>query len=851
MVKVIWRGFLSRKLRSALTAVAIVLGVSMISGTFVLTDKINGAFADIFQAGNKNIDVTIWKQAAFGSAASSTNGVPFDASVLARVQRVDGVRQAAASLHASGFLVKGTKKLIARGGAPSILASAEPVGITPYTAVAGRFPSRSGEVAVNEKLASDEHLRLGERLRLSTTTGLQPVRITGIVKFGNVTSIGGATIVLGTLADIQRWSNLDGKATGISIAAEPGLGEAALAQRIRSVVSSQLTVQTGTQNAAQQASAVAKSLSFLNYLLLAFGFVAVFVGAFIIFNTYSITVAQRTHEFGVLRTLGATGRQTLFAVLGEALIVGAIATALGILGGIAFAALLTWAFDALGFGIPSVGTVVQTRTIVWAVTVGLGVTVAAALIPALRATRVAPIAALRAGNTPPVRKHRWYKPAGAGAFLLLAVALLAYGTTSGGALTGRLLTVAIGAVCFFLAVALAMAYLVRPVVGVLGTLVRRLGGAGKLATSNTTRNPSRTAVTAASLMIGTGLVVFVAILGSGLKSSFGDSLTRAIHGDLTVTAETQGTPIPAASVPALRHVSGVTLASAVAGTPARIQGSNQTELFGVDPATFSQVYEFDWTHGEQSVVAQLGRSGALVERSVADASNLRRGSTVRVQTQMGETRTFHVIGIYKDANILNGVVVSSAALAPLLPPGATGVNFVFLKTAPGRSVAEVQQRVKLALRPFAVAKVQSGAEMKRAAEKSVNQLLAIFYALLAMSVIISLFGIVNTLVLSIYERTREIGMLRAIGTTRSQMRRMIRYESVMTAVLGAVLGVAVGIVFGYVVTRVLSSEGLAFSLPLGQIAIFMLLAVVAGVLAAILPARRAARLNVLQALQYE
>jgi putative ABC transport system permease protein len=352
-------------------------------------------------------------------------------------------------------------------------------------------------------------------------------------------------------------------------------------------------------------------------------------------------------------------------------------------------------------------------------------------------------------------------------------------------------------------------------------------------------------------MIGTGLVVFIAILGSGLKTSFGDSLTRAIHGDLVVTAETQGMPIAAASVPALRRVSGVALASAVAGTPARIQGANQTELFGVDPATFAQVYAFDWTHGKQSIVSQLGRSGALVERSVADASNLRRGSAVRVQTKMGETRIFHVIGIYKDANILNGVVVSSAALRPLLPPGATGVNFIFLKTAPGLSTADVQRRVRLALQPFAVAKVQSDVELKRQAESSVNQLLAIFYALLAMSVIISLFGIVNTLVLSICERTREIGMLRAIGTTRSQMRRMIRYESVMTAVLGALLGVAVGIVFGYVVTRVLSSEGLAFSLPLAQIGIFMVLAVVAGVLAAILPARRAAHLNVLQALQYE
>ncbi|MDX6412604.1 MAG: putative transport system permease protein [Gaiellaceae bacterium] len=852
MLVVIVRGLLARKLRLALTAFSIVLGVSMISGTFVLTDKMNAAFSDIFKAGNQHVDVAIWKKSAFGSDPNTGVGVPFDVSFVARVQGIAGVRQAVATISTSGFLVNGDKKLSATGGAPSILASAEPSGITAYTAVAGAFPVHSGEVTVNEKLASDEHLHIGQRLRVSTVTGLHPVTIAGIVKFGNVTSIGGATIVLGRLADVQRWANLEGKATRVDVAGKPGVSAQTLAGRVRNAVSAGLTVQTGAENAAQQTSDTGKALSFLNYLLLTFGFVAVFVGAFIIFNTYSITVAQRTHEFGVLRLLGASNRQTLQSVLGEALIVGVVATAFGVLGGVGFAALLSWLMNKTGMAaIPSVGTIVKLRTVVWAVSVGLGVTLVAALIPALRASRVTPIAALRGGKSASSAR-RWLRPALLTACLGLAVPLLIYGTTGSGALTVRLLMVAGGALFFFLAVALAMAYLVSPSVAVLGVIVGRLGGAGKLATRNTTRNPSRTAATAAALMIGTGLIVFVAILGSGLKVSLSSSLDRSVHGDLLVSGQPSGAQIPAAGLAAVRAVSGVAIAAPLAMTPAKIERTKLAVLHGVDPSNFAQVYTFDWVHGSDALVPQLGSSGALVEQSVAVGSNpLYQGSSVHVQTQTGGTHTFRVLGIYKDPTLVGGVIVSNAALRPLLPAGSSGLNFIIVKSAAGANAAAVQSRVEQSLKPYALAKVQSNAQLRSQAAKQINQSIAIFYVLLAMSVIISVFGMVNTLVLSVYERTREIGMLRAVGTTRGQLRRLIRYESVLTAVLGALIGVAVGVAFGYVMTRALSSEGLTFAVPLGQVMIFTLLAVVVGVLAAILPARHAARLDVLRALQYE
>jgi putative ABC transport system permease protein len=850
MLRVIIRGFLSRKLRSALTAAAIFLGVAMISGTFVLTDKINAAFSDIFKTGNKNVDVSITKHAAFGADASNGGGgVPFDAAVVDRIQQVSGVRQVAAAAEGSGFLVNGSHKLTSQGGAPSILSSVEPQGITAYTAVDGAFPTRSGQVAVDQKMAEDENLSVGQRLQLSTLTGLHPVTIAGVVKFGDVSSIGGARIVLAPLRDVQDWSHLNGKATRIDVSGDGSVDDATMVQEVRSVVPSDLTVETGAANAAQQADDVASNLSFLNYLLLAFGFVAVFVGAFIIFNTYSITVAQRTKEFGVLRSLGATGRQTLLMVLGEALIVGVLATAAGILGGVGFAASLTWLFDKFGLGIPSVGTIVKARTVVWAVTVGLGITLVAALLPAVRAMGVSPLAALRDAAAKP-RRHSWRRAALAVLLFALAAVMIGFGVSGDAALAARLVILAGGALVFFVAVALTMVYLVKPVVAVLGVVVRRLGGEGRLATGNTTRNPERTAVTAAALMIGTGLVVFVAILGSGFKASIGDSIDKSVHGDLMVSSETQGTAVPNGAVQALGTVPGVETVSPVTTAPVQLGKSTQTPLIGVD-SNLDTVYKMDWKQGSDSLVDDLGRSGAIVETGIAKSAGVDVGDEVKVTGETGHVGSFVVKGIYEDPMVLNGVIVSHSALRPFQAAGTSGAAYVFVKDAAGASAAAVAERAKSALKDFPSAKVESNADVKKRADQGINQMLTIFYALLAMSVIISLFGIVNTLVLSVYERTREIGVLRAVGTTRRQVRRMIRYESVMTAVLGALLGVVVGVVFGFAITTALSGEGLTFVFPGEQVAIFLLLSVLAGVLAAILPARRAAHLDVLQAVQHQ
>ena len=553
----------------------------------------------------------------------------------------------------------------------------------------------------------------------------------------------------------------------------------------------------------------------------------------------------------MLRTIGASRRQILGSVIGEAFIIGLIASAAGILLGLALAWGLGKLFGAIGFGLPATGLILSWQTVIVCLAVGIGITVLASIFPALRATKIAPIAALREGATLPVGRFAKFSPVIAVIIGVLGGAGMAYGLISSGSTTGRLTTLAGGAILIFLAVAMLSRYIVRPVVSVLGKPIGWVaGGVGRIASENAARNPARTAVTAAALMIGIGLVVFVTIFVGGIKESFTGAIDSSLKSELTVSARGFGGTIPAAVLPAVQAVNGVETASPVGGTAIQV-GTGAYALIGIDPATLPAVYEFDWDNGANDLLTTLGTDRALVEDTIASDLGLAVGDTVDVLSISGAKATFTVAGTYTDPTILNGIVVNQPALEPLLQSNATGLNTLFVRTAAGADVEAVQADVERALEKFPTAQVQSNQQQKDEAASGVNTILVIFYALLALSVVISLFGIVNTLVLSIFERTREIGMLRAVGTTRRQLRAMIRWEAVITSIIGGVLGVLLGILFGWAVCKGLESDGLVFVFPTVQIAIFLVLSIVAGVLAAILPARRAAKLDVLAALSYE
>ena len=852
MTKFALRGLLGRKLRTALTAIAIVLGVTMVSGTYVLTDSIDQAFDSIFTDVRAGSNVVISGRSAFDLSDGSGASAPtFDESVLADIREVEGVQAAEGSVDSeSAQLIGDDRKAIVYGGAPNLgfsIANGDSQ-FNPLTLVEGRWPG-ADEVVIDEATADKESFEVGEQVGLQAAGPVERLRIAGIVHFGAASSLGGATLAGFDLATAQRLFDKRGELDEIAVAARAGVSNEQLIGQIRPVLPPNTRVIAADQQAEEDAADTNEFITFLQGFLLAFAGIALFVGSFVIANSLSITIAQRTREFATIRTLGGSRRQVLGSIIIEALVVGTLASVVGLFLGLGLAKLLFKLFSAVGFTLPNSGLLFETRTIVVSLVVGILVTLAASLRPAIRATRVPPIAAVREGATLPESRFARFRTVGSLALTALGFGSLAYGLFADGLGTTQLLTwMGLGALLIFIGVALFAARIVRPAAAALGWPATQMGGAaGRLARDNARRNPQRTASTASALMIGLALVTLVAVLAQGITSTFTNSVEEIFTSDYAITAQNNFSPIPTAAADAAADAPGVEAVASVRTAEARIFDSNEF-VTAVDPAAEDAI-TLEWKEGSQAVLGDLGRNGAFVDEDYAKDNDLAVGSPIPVLTPSGEKLELEVKGIFDPptgGSPFGVVSFSSDTFDDLYESPRNLYSFIEME---GDVNEENTAALTAALTDFPNAKAQTRKQFVDNQISALSSILNILYVLLALSVIVSLFGIVNTLVLTVFERTREIGMLRAIGMTRRQVRRMIRHESVITALIGGALGIVLGIVLGgLLVARV---EFIEFSLPTVQIVIFAIMTVVVGILAAIFPARRAARLDPLKALQYE
>jgi putative ABC transport system permease protein len=934
VTKVALRGLAGRKLRAVLTAIAIVLGVAMISGTYILTDTISRAFTTLFTESYAGTDAVVTGRgldiSIDGEAPPSP---PVDASLLETVRGIDQVALATGSI-----LDERNTKILDKEGEATSSEGAPTFGFgidtdpalsqfNPLNVLEGRWPAAENEVVIDAGTADDDSYAVGDTVEITTLQPKRAFTLVGVAQYGSIDSIGGASFAVFTIPAAQELLDREGRYDAISAAAVEGLSEDELVAAIAPVLPESAEVVSASAEAEEAVDEVNEFTAIFRYFLLAFAGIALFVGAFVIFNTFSITVAQRTREFATLRTIGASRRQILGSVIFESLIIGLLASLIGLGLGVLLAEGIEGLFRGLGIELPTADRVFALRTVVVALAVGVGITLVAGLFPAIRATRVPPIAAVREGATLPQSRFHRYTPWVAGVVVVLALVVLAramfvdeLGTAD------RLLSIAAGVLLLFVGVAMLSSHIVRPLAVVSspigrwaaflftvlawpffllpywlqrygaygpGSVAERLGAfvaggllnpfllpivfvmwlrravtrwepewpaefpsvvpdrvAARTGGENARRNPSRTAATAAALMIGIALVSFIATLTNGMKASNREAIEEQIAADYVVTSLDGYTPFVAAAGDALAASRGTEVVTSVR-SDAGLVDDVTTEVGGIEPDTIAEAYVFDWREGDDGVLATMDKTKAVVSSNYAEDHDISVGDTLTLRSTADRAAEITVVGTFEPPPfypLIESVNVSTELFDELYDRPRNRWTWANVAGEPNAS-----NRVLLeeAIAGFPDTQLETREEWIEREDADINSFISFLYVMLTLAVFVSIFGMINTLVLSVYERTREIGMLRAIGMTRRQVRRMIRQESIITALIGAAIGLPLGIFLAALVNRGLSEFEVRFAVPWVQLVVLTIVAIVIGILAAIMPARRAAKLNPLEAIAYE
>lgn len=807
MTSLVFRALAARKLRGALTMLAVVLGVALISGSLILTDTFRRATEDLFQDVYGGADAVVsWKR-AFETGGEESRAFPQE--VLSMIRQLPEVEIAAGEIQNLIHLVGEDGSVINSGPAPTFGWGFDmtQTDFYPLELMAGAWPAEEAEAVIDLNTAETLGLSVGDTIRIVSRGPVEPYRIAGVARYRGADRSLTPVFALFTVPEAQRLFAKEGRFDSIKVAAVDGLTQDELVDRIGEILPGNLQVLTGEDQATADASDIAQVTAMLRAVLLALAGVALLVGALVIFNTLSITVAQRVREFAMLRTIGASRRQVLLAVVLETGILGLTASVVGLFSGLALAEVLRAAFGSLGVDLPPIDRTLAPLTVAASLLAGVAATLAAGLVPAVRATRVPPLAAVREGAALPRRRPRWF-PTRAG---LSAVALAS---------------------------------------AVIGFPGAWLGGTpGRLARANAGSQRGRTAATAAALLVGFALITLVAVLGQGLGSSIAGAVDDQVTADYVLAPAGSFTPSPPAAAQALASVPGAKVVP-VRGTQAEVDGSRAT-VTGVDFSTIAGAYHFDWVAGSEEPLASAGPLSAIVEQSFAKENGLLPGSRIAVVSEFGEQLELQVAGLHRASKLMPMLGQVTVPLATFDAAFRDPRDLLALVSVDRGTSPQTTRLLEEALTAFPGVELRSTEDYAAYRQAQIDPLLHMIYALLAFSVVVGSLGIVNTLTLSVFERTREIGLLRAVGMTRSQVGRMIGFESLIVAFLGVWAGIGLGVLLGALVSTVLADAGLSFDLPLLSLVIFALTGGAVGILAGAFPARRAARLDVLQALRYE
>jgi putative ABC transport system permease protein len=831
---------LAKKLRLLTTALAVMLGVAFMSGTLVFTDTLDSTFDGLLSDAYSGTDAYVRGQSELDGSAGSTPRL--DAAIVDTVAGVDGVEVAFGFSTGYAQIIDHDGKAVGNPGkgAPTFGESwITDDELNPYELASGHAPAKDGEVVVDQHSADTAGLVVGEAIDVLTKTGRATFTISGIARFGDADSAGGASAVLFTQRDAQAYVSEAGKVDAVLVRAADGVSQDTLAASIGRDLPTHVEVLTGDEITKETQDDIASDMAFFGTFLLVFAGIALFVGAFIIFNTFSIIVTQRQREMALLRAIGASSKQVIRSVLLEATVVGAIASAAGLATGVGVAAGLKAMLAGFGLDLPSGSLVISNSTVITSVVVGTLVTLASAFVPARKAGKIPPVAAMRSVAIDRTGASKRRAVIGTGVTGLGVASMLA------GLSGGELALVGLGALVTFVGAAVLAPVLARPAARLLGWPVHRATKmSGSLARQNAMRSPKRTASTAAALMIGVALVGFIATLAASTKQSINGAVDADFDGEFVIDSGSFGAHA------GLSH----DLAQQIAGRPefssvttdrameAQLDGEG-TFLLSWDTSTMASMFDVDVQQGEPAL---LGADGIALLDDYATDHGLTIGSPVTVDLAQGSA-TLHVEAIYSEPMWTGDAFIDHAVVDGL---GADALDdAIYVQIADGVSEARAQTVLQQLSADYPTADVLDKEGFKDLQSSNIDMILNLIYALLALAIVIALMGIANTLALSIFERTRELGVLRALGMTRSQMKATVRWEAMIIALFGTAMGLAIGLFFGWSIVGALRDEGIdQLVIPVPTIAVVSIIAALAGIAASILPARRAARLDVLAAI---